>query len=484
MPIPSPLEGFRWQDFVDIALNSYILFRLYMLFRGTNVFRVITGIALLWVIQRVAIYMGLIVTSWLLQGVIAVAALIIIIVFRNEIRSVLQAKNLKAILWGNPVRVDQAHETVIAEALFELAEEKQGALVVFPREENLEDYLQSGVRVEARISRELLKSLFWYGSPLHDGAAVLRGNQIVKAGVILPLTQQSDLPSHYGTRHRAALGLSEATDAVIVVVSEERGDVSVALGGNMIEIENRMALADLIHSHFGRPHDRMANQRRETVRYWGALMVSVVFVTGIWLSFSRGLESLVNLEVPIEYMNRDPGMEILDASVDEVQLRLGGSGSLIRNLRPDQVKVRLDLSTAIAGKNVFTIGNDHITLPPGIFLKKVEPSTVEVTLDVPVAKELPIQVDWVGRLDPNLVLESVTLTPEKTKVIGGHRILSQIHTLYTEAVPLEKIEDSGSMTLRLALTPASLRVAPNAADKVVIHYQVAARERRAPVEDN
>jgi len=101
--LSSFLSSMRWQDAVDIIFNSYILFRLYILFRGTNVFRVITGIAILWFFQRMAFALGLIVTSWVMQGFTAVAALIIIIVFRNEIRSVLQAKNLRAILWGFPV---------------------------------------------------------------------------------------------------------------------------------------------------------------------------------------------------------------------------------------------------------------------------------------------------------------------------------------------------------------------------------------------
>ena len=120
-------SAIRWQDIVDISLTSYILFRFYVLFRGTNTFRVLIGILLLWFFQRVAAFLGLIVTSWAVQGITAVAALLIIIVFRNEIRNVLQAKNLKAILWGLPYKTDYTQEEIIIDSVFELSRTRTGA---------------------------------------------------------------------------------------------------------------------------------------------------------------------------------------------------------------------------------------------------------------------------------------------------------------------------------------------------------------------
>src|SRR5512137_650288 len=110
----------KWQDLLDIALNSYILFRLYVLFRGTSAFRVLVGVAIFWIFNKLALSLGLVVTSWVIQGITLVAAVIIVVIFRNEIRSVLQAKNLKSILWGVPRRVEGAPAEAVAEALFEL----------------------------------------------------------------------------------------------------------------------------------------------------------------------------------------------------------------------------------------------------------------------------------------------------------------------------------------------------------------------------
>ena len=123
-----------WRDILDISLSSYILFRLYALFRGTNVFRVVIGIALFWFFQRLTVSLGLIVSSWALQGVIAFAALIIIVVFRNEIRSVLQVKNLRAILWGLPQRLVFTSAEIIADSVFTLAQHRHGTATMIGEE--------------------------------------------------------------------------------------------------------------------------------------------------------------------------------------------------------------------------------------------------------------------------------------------------------------------------------------------------------------
>ncbi len=465
----------RWQDIVDITLSSYILFRLYVLFRGTNVFRVLVGMAFLWFFHRIAAYLGLIVTSWAIQGIIAVAALIIIVVFRNEIRSVLQAKNLGAILWGFSHKTGSSPIEIIVESVYELARRRIGALIVFPGKEDLEEVVQSGIRWRGLVSKEMIMSIFWHDNPVHDGAAIIQGNQVVEVGVILPLSNRKDLPSYYGTRHRAAAGLAEATDALVIVVSEERGNVVVAKGSDVSVIDREEKLAQILEEHVGVTAAEWGHLRKEKFRLGIAALGSIVFITGVWFSFTRGLETLTTFEIPVEYMNRDPGMEILDTSVNAVRLHLSGSGTLIKSMRPEQVRVRLDLSKAVVGPNTFNITPENIALPPGVFVKKVEPPVLEVTLDIPIKKELPIQVDWVGRLPEHLILVGAKLDPEKIEVIGGTRQLENISTIYTQKVPVDNIKKTGTMTVNLALHPASLKVAPGSKDRITVQY--VAKER-------
>ena len=187
------LLSIRWQDIIDVLFNGYILFRLYVLFRGSNVLRVIAGIALLWILQRIAVSIGLIVTSWVMQGIIAGAALIIVIVFRNEIRNVLQAKNLRTLLWEFPRKTVRTPTQSVIEAVYELARNRIGALIVFPGKENIEESLQGGVEWQGLISRQMLETVFWNGNPVHDGAAIIEGDRVTRVGAVLPLTTREGL---------------------------------------------------------------------------------------------------------------------------------------------------------------------------------------------------------------------------------------------------------------------------------------------------
>jgi len=468
---------FRWQDVVDIGLNSYILFRFYVLFRGTYVFRVLIGLTVLWFFQQIAGYTGLIVTSWVIQGIVAVAALIIVVVFRNEIRNVLQARNFKTIFWGFTTKARSAPIDIIADSIFELARRRHGALVVIPGDDDVHEMIQSGITWNGEISKEMILSIFFPDNPVHDGAAIVEGDRITRVGAILPLSRREDLPSYLGTRHRAALGLSEAIDAAVIVVSEERGEVSLARGSRLREIGNKRKLVQKLEEHFGIADDQGPQLKKERLEITTAALVSLLFITGFWFSISRGLETLITLDVPIEYMNRNPNMEIVHASVNTVRLNLSGSGTLIKSTRPDQIRVRMDLSNATAGENPLTITANNISLPPGIELKEVTPQTMVVVLDVTVKKELPVQVDWVGKLPENLVLAEASVEPQKVEIIGGKRILENVSTIYTEKVPLEKLKDAGgTIEVSLAIQPASLKVAPASNDKVTIKYILRKRE--------
>jgi YbbR domain-containing protein len=251
-----------------------------------------------------------------------------------------------------------------------------------------------------------------------------------------------------------------------------------AKNGEIKEVKDNLELQTILREHGGTRGDDSSVRRGENFKLGLAAAVLLVFVTGIWFSFSRGLETLVTLEVPIEYQNRDPSMELLGSSLNAVKVYLSGAGALIRSIKPDQVKVRLNLSKAVVGLNSYTITQENISLPPGVILKKVEPQVVDVTLDTPVKKKLPVQIDWIGKLAEHLILESADVQPSQVNVVGGSRILEQISTIYTEKVPLDNIEKTGRLSVNLALNPASLKVdQENFNGKVTIAYVVKLRPK-------
>jgi uncharacterized protein (TIGR00159 family) len=460
----------RWQDIVDIGLVSYILLRFYVLFRGTNAFRVLIGMTVLWFFQQVAVSLGLIVTSWVVQGVVALGAFIIIVVFRNEIRNVLLARNLKSILWDFSSKTVITAIEIIVQSVHEMAQQKCGALLVFPGKEDLEEVVQGGIPWKGAISKEMILSIFWPDNPVHDGAAIFQGDQINQVAVILPVSRRDDLPSYYGTRHRAALGLAESTDALVILVSEERGDVVVAKDSQLTTVKQKRRLEQVLQEHMGVAVKKGRESRKEKLAFIAAALFSVIFTTGVWFSISRGVDTLVTLQVPLEYTKRDLAMEIVNTSINTVNLELEGSGALIKSIRPDQVQVRLDLSKSKAGPNTFTITRKTISLPPGVVLKGVTPSVVDVELDVLIKKELPVQIDWVGRLPDHFILEEASVVPKTVEIIGGQRMLEKMLTLYTEKVPLNNLEVEGVITANVALNPASLKIAPGSEERVTIRY--------------
>ena len=468
--IISLILSLRWQDIIEISLLSYILFRFYVLFRGTNAFRVLIGLTIVWFFQQVAVSIGLTVTTGWSRQLLSWGPLIIIVIFRNEIRTVLQASHLKAILWDISSKTVFSTIEIIVQSVNEMAVRKCGALIVFPGKDDVEEVIQKGIFWKGEISKEMILSIFWPDNPVHDGAAIVQGDQIVQVSTILPLSRRDDIPSYYGTRHRAALGLAEVSDALILAVSEERGDVVVARDGRLTVVRQKRKLEQILRQHKGVASKKGRELIKEKLMIAAAALFSVIFITGVWFSVSRGGDTLLTFESPVVYLNRDPSMEIVQTSVNSVSLELEGSGALIKSIKPDQVQIKFDLSKSKAGPNSFTITRESISLPPGIVLKGVTPTVVDVELDVLIKKEMPVQIDWVGRMPDHFILTETNVEPETVAVIGGKRILENISTLYTEKVPLNNLEVKGTITVNLALTPASLKIAPDSKEKITINY--------------
>jgi uncharacterized protein (TIGR00159 family) len=460
----------RWQDIVDIILVSYILFRLYILFRGTNVFTVLIGIAVLWFFQKIAISLGLIVTSWAIQGFTAVAAIIIIVIFRNEIRSVLQTKNLRSLLWGFGIKSLNTPSDVIAESIFQLARNGHGALIVVPGKEDIHETVHSGINWEGLVSNEMITSIFWPDNPVHDGAAIISGDRVIQVGAILPLSRRTDLPSYYGTRHRAAAGLAEITDALIIVVSEERGNVVIAKGSRIFSIDSKEELSEIINEHLGIYSGHSGLLKKQKVELGVAAIVSFIFITSIWFSFTRGIDTLITLEVPVEYTNLKSDLEIYNTSVNTIRLDLSGSGTLLKSVKPEDVKLTVDLSDRLSGINTCLISEKNVSLPPGVFLKNIKPSYVEVTIDKSFEKRVPVQVDWTGKLPENMTISDVIIEPSDVEIVGRSIVLQDVSTVYTEKVPLDGINKSGGLAVGLVLGDPSIKLKSSSGHSVTIRY--------------
>ncbi|MDO8805784.1 MAG: diadenylate cyclase CdaA [Elusimicrobiota bacterium] len=220
------------KNLADIAVVYYIVYRLILLLKGTRAMQVIWGVVVLAVVTSLAKYLNLTATVWLMEKFWFAGIILLIVVFQPEIRFAL------ANIGSNPlgrVMVSQEYRFIgeMMEAVRSAVAEKMGMLIVLEQDMALRDIVDTGVRINGEVSKELLLTVFHINTLLHDGAAVIANNRLVAAGCILPLTEQKELSKILGMRHRAALGLSEAADAIIVIVSEETGTLSVARNGKL-----------------------------------------------------------------------------------------------------------------------------------------------------------------------------------------------------------------------------------------------------------
>ena len=229
---------FTFIDFIDIILVAAIMYWIYRATKGTNAPYIISGIIviyLLWVVVRT---LNMELLSTILGQFVSVGVIALIIVFQPEIRRFLQMIGMRQKRFNFITRIfareddKSANILPIVTACREMAETKTGALIVIGQQSDLTLIIEGGIALDARISTPLIRNIFFKNAPLHDGAAVIVGDRIVAAKCILPVTQ-SDVPKSYGTRHRAAIGMSEISDAIIIVVSEETGGISIAQGGEL-----------------------------------------------------------------------------------------------------------------------------------------------------------------------------------------------------------------------------------------------------------
>ena len=242
------VQYFRWQDILDILVVGFVIYQLFSIIRGTRSVQMMLGLGVLFLVYGMASLLDLSVLTWIMHTSLSSIFLIIIIVFQQDIRRALTQVGRSPFQKHADVAEKDLDE--IIRTLFYLAKRRIGALIVIERETSLGEYVESGFNLDARLSRELLISIFMPVSPLHDGGVLISKGKIEHAGCIFPLTQNPYINKKYGTRHRAAIGISEETDGVVLVVSEETQEISIVQHGALTTISDEISLKTSLRAIF------------------------------------------------------------------------------------------------------------------------------------------------------------------------------------------------------------------------------------------
>jgi diadenylate cyclase len=380
---------FRPQDIVDILIMTFLVYQLYSWFKNSKALQVVIGLLVLGVIYFVTKNLGLFMTSWILQELGTVLLVLLIVVFQAEIRQALYRLSLLRNLFDRQESGVQVDLLELSSAVFSLASQRTGALVVFQREELLDESIQHGVPMDALLSAPLIASIFHTGSPLHDGAVLIRDGRVALASCHLPLSVNAEVPQHLGTRHRAALGLSERSDAAIVVVSEERGEVSLSLEGELHRIRSQAELHKRLTGllqPLSREAQRVGLATRLFANFWPKLAIFVVVVAS-WLLITFRQGEIFTITAPVTYHNLPESLTLTRSNLEEVDLQLKSYSNLVASPKDLDIVIDIDLSGVREGANSIPILMENIKLPPGLVVASMERSVVRVTAQRKTAKE-------------------------------------------------------------------------------------------------
>ena len=410
-------EFFSWRAVLDILLISAGLFFLYRTLLRLGTWKIMAGILLALVMFILANALNLRGIEWIYQNLSHVAVLGLIVIFQPELRKVLE--KAVSVPTHRPRDHDTQLQSMIAESLIKLAQERCGAILVFPGKEPITDKISGGYQLNAMPSVPLILSIFDPNSPGHDGAVIIEGSKLTQFGVRLPMSQSTRLSEEFGTRHHAAMGLVEQTDSLALVVSEERGRVSIFTNAEMRPARNTEDITKAIVEHqqemgFFRRDNAPKIRKRTLVQIAASFIIAVVFWSTLIVSQREVVERV--LPVNIDYTSPAEDLVLVGDKATEIKLHLTGPKSDIDNLALNPPSVKIDLSKMAKGSQTIIITSENMRLPKGVTLLDTAPQQLKLTLAAVVEKTVAITPQIIGKLPGNLKIKKITVTPETVQV--------------------------------------------------------------------
>lgn len=368
-----------WEAVVDFVVLGAAIYALLHWSRDARALRVTLGILLLEAAAVAAASVGLVISVWVLHGMAIVSAVLLIVLFQPELRYALNRLEVVATGQRHGVASVTGYEA-LAGALYSLAAARRGALVVVQRRDAVTELVNAGVPLGGQLSTEILEAIFRKVSPVHDGAAVIEGCRITRVAALLPLSERSDLPRYWGTRHRAAMGLSEQCDAVVLVVSEERGDVSLIANADFEIVATQedlmRRLRDLVPSTAAASSRWPVFTRREI----GLQLLSVAIAAVVWGAVFLQDTAAVAITVPVQFVDVDDGMHVASDGLPLVNVRLRGSAWRLRSFETDDLVMRVSVAGLGEGTHTLPLDVTGLPVPLGVRVENITPDRLSLQL--------------------------------------------------------------------------------------------------------
>jgi uncharacterized protein (TIGR00159 family) len=377
-------QGFRLADAVDITVIGIFLYSALVWFRETASRRVAVGVTAIMALYFLAITFNLYLTSRLLHAGFAIALIILVVIFQDDLRSACE----RLATMGELRQLRQAEPRpseldTLVQTAFEFAEAEVGALIVVQGHDELARHIQGGIPLRGEISKPLLESIFDPHSAGHDGAVVIRGRSLDRFAAHLPISKNRKEVGLRGTRHAAALGISERCDALTIVVSEERGEVSVAENGRLRSVpspdELRRCLEQFKAVKF--PHQRESWWKRFVVRHWPLKAISFALAVVAWIAFAYNPSTIERtFVVPIEYRNVASDLVLSENAPAETRVTLSGTEPAFRLLEPSTLTISINLTGITEGPQAIAVQKKDVNMPANLSLYGIEDKVIRLEL--------------------------------------------------------------------------------------------------------
>lgn len=460
----------NWQTLLDIVLLAAGIFFLYRTILRLGSWYILVGILIAFVTFAVARLLNLEGIVWVFRNVSQVALLASIIIFQPELRKIFD--KVVSLAVGKKTKLTQTTAATLAESLWSLAQQKRGALIVLPGAEQIQDKTSGGYILNAVPSVPLLMSIFDPNSPGHDGAVIVADNLLTHLAVRLPISDTGRLSNEYGTRHHSAMGMSERSDSLIFVVSEERGMVSSFHNGKMTRLTSEEHAIAEIDRHFQslgivQAGKRIVVERRTLLQAAASILIATFFWSTLILSEKQMVER--TLKIPIEYTSPGEGKLLVGERMDELTIHAAGPKSVMDDFALSFPIALIDLSKMTGGDEIVYVTADNIKHPKAVTLLDISPSEVNLTVASLVQKIVPISPQLVGQLPNGLKIKSIQLIPEDLKVFApSSRGDQKPQILSTSPIYINSITNNSRIFTKIIAPPSYQPVGKNWPDVEVV----------------
>ncbi|MCU7489971.1 MAG: diadenylate cyclase CdaA [Bacteroidota bacterium] len=469
------IKNIRFVDLLDIGIVSFFLYTFINWFRKSASRRLLIAVTIFIVVYLLARILGLYLTEMLIKIVIGVILIAAILLFQSDIRRLIDLIGTWGGLRGSK-RTGILNTTVdtIISACSKMAERRTGALIAIRGREIWDNCINGGIELDGKLSQPLIYSIFNTKSPGHDGAILVEDNRIIKFGAHLTLSTNLKELGVGGTRHAAALGLSEKCDALVIAVSEERGTISVAEDGTMTVMSSSSELKERIERFW----DKNYRKKEETISRWWkskslqtaivALMLSVTF----WALFAYQSDKVYrSYSVPIEFRNLRPELALEDPVPMEGRITLSGSEQAFRLFNPSNLIISIDMGRLEKGENEIMVARDNLELPSGIDLYRVEPRVLKIKADAMKFIRVPVKVQTMGKVSGNSKYMKLYADPAYVVLRVPANSYSMPRYVSTEPIDLSEVSESSAIPSRL-IPPRTTRLLPEQSPEIMVKVQI------------